>query len=117
MGAIFLPTMMNISMWFVAWLTNGRITLQLPLIDYICLGIVNGFLCILGDLAVSFLKRCANKKDSGVAFSDHGGVLDRLDSALLVMPFMYWYAINFCGEFHRKNYSFDDVNLLSFLHF
>ena len=72
---------------------------------------------MLGDLCESFLKRCANQKDSGVAFSDHGGVLDRLDSLLLVAPFLYWYAINFCGEFHKQNYDFDDVNLFAFMNF
>ena len=91
--------------------------LKLPLIEYICLGIVCAFLSILGDLAESFLKRCANQKDSGAGLSDHGGWLDRLDSSLLVMPFLYWYFINFAGDHHIKNYEFDDVNLWSFLHF
>jgi CDP-diglyceride synthetase len=81
------------------------------------LGVFCAFLAILGDLIESFLKRCANQKDSGVALSDHGGFLDRLDSTLLVFPFLYWYAINFNGEYHRKDYDFDDVNLWAFLHF
>lgn len=43
-------------------------------------------LAALGDLFVSALKRRAGVKDSGRAFGNHGGVLDRMDSLLSVLP-------------------------------
>lgn len=53
------------------------------------IGLIAGVLAFFGDLSISMLKRHFGVKDSGTFFLGHGGLLDRLDSMLFTLPFIY----------------------------
>ena len=48
-----------------------------------------------GDLCQSLLKRDLGVKDMSSILPGHGGVLDRFDSMLFVLPTVFWLAVSF----------------------
>jgi len=53
-------------------------------------GIIIGVFAQIGDLVESLLKRNMKTKDAGNILPGHGGILDRIDSHLLISPVAYF---------------------------
>jgi phosphatidate cytidylyltransferase len=59
--------------------------------DALIAGLCFGVLAQTGDLLESAIKRLLNKKDSGSILLGHGGMLDRFDGYIFVIPAFYLY--------------------------
>lgn len=57
---------------------------------FILMGIFGAVFGLLGDLFLSYIKRECGIKDFGNLLPGHGGVLDRFDSALFVVPVCFF---------------------------
>ena len=63
--------------------------INLDTLSSLLLGFVIGILSFLGDMFESFVKRKTGIKDSGKLIPGHGGLMDRFDGYILVLPFFY----------------------------
>jgi phosphatidate cytidylyltransferase len=84
-------SLMTIVVLFVAGLTDQSDTWSTG--DLLLLAIVIAIMAPLGDLTESMFKRNLDVKDFGSLLSGHGGVLDRFDAFLFVLPAAYYLTL------------------------
>ncbi len=65
-------------------------------------GLIVALASTFGDLFESVIKRNLNLKDSGNLIPGHGGILDRIDSLLMVIPAMTVYYIIYSSFFSNQ---------------
>ena len=66
--------------------------INLDTLSSLSLGFVIGILSFLGDTFESFVKRKTGVKDSGKLIPGHGGLMDRFDGYMIVLPFFYIFS-------------------------
>ena len=83
-GLVFTVVAVTIFSHYADWL---------PMNAAIGMGAIAVVFGTLGDLCESMLKRQAGVKDSGKLIPGHGGILDRFDSVLFSVPFIFVYLL------------------------
>lgn len=97
-GGVAGAILLNVLLLFVfkKFFFEGESLLSYPTV--IILSIVLSVISMFGDLAASTIKRNFGIKDFGKLLPGHGGIMDRFDSCLFVMPVLYS-AIYFIDAF------------------
>ena len=75
-----------------AFIFNNFVFPEKQKINYvlvIALALIGSLISSLGDLCFSAVKRRCGVKDFGNLMPGHGGVLDRFDSVIFVVPYVY----------------------------
>ncbi len=74
---------------------NGGMELQVEYFSATLLGAVCALVSVVGDLCASVVKRQKGIKDYGSIMPGHGGLMDRFDSVLFVVPALYGFLTFF----------------------
>lgn len=76
-----------------------NISMHIPAYHFMIISMICAVFGTIGDLIESKMKRMAGIKDSGNILPGHGGFLDRFDSLLIAVPFVWLYVTLFTEFF------------------
>ena len=85
-GAILCVVVMGLFSYFIPAFKH------LAIVHWLAIAAICAAFGTLGDLLESKIKRTAGVKDSGSFMPGHGGFLDRFDSLLIAVPFVWLYV-------------------------
>ena len=82
--------MMVVNVVFEQWLFEGGVSADY--LNMALLALIGSAISVFGDLCFSLVKRGCHIKDFGNVLPGHGGVLDRFDSVIFVVPVVYLFV-------------------------
>ena len=89
-GIVFAVLFFVLFCWgYALFLRENGTIVQVSYGSAVLIGAVCSMVGICGDLTASVIKRQTGIKDFGTIMPGHGGVMDRFDSFLLVVPTLY----------------------------
>lgn len=89
-GGLLILTAIGLSLGQIDFFTKA-----LSPLDWVIVSFVIAYFSATGDLIESMLKRSLKIKDSGTILPGHGGLLDRFDAFIFVIPFLALYIVVF----------------------
>lgn len=90
LGGTIISVIINLFICFIfsSFIFNGKVTFNYC--NAFIIAFIGAVISIIGDLCFSMFKRSYRIKDFGNVIPGHGGVLDRFDSVIFVVPFVYF---------------------------
>lgn len=88
-GGIIISTLLTLLICAVCKMCFFKDSVSMHYFKIAIIAVIASIISIMGDLIFSMVKRGCHIKDFGNIIPGHGGILDRFDSVIFAVPFIY----------------------------